>query len=37
MNDTDDKHDGLTRRSFLGTGAVTVGFASEDYEFSVEM
>ena len=23
MNDTDDKHDGLTRRSFLGTGAVT--------------
>ena len=23
MNDTDAKHDGLTRRSFLGTGAVT--------------
>jgi len=23
MNDTDDNHDGLTRRSFLGTGAVT--------------
>ena len=23
MNDTDDKHEGLTRRSFLGTGAVT--------------